>query len=63
MSVAVGEQDGDRDPLIEALMRDVDMSLLERNLRLTPQQRLEQLIEMQRFAAELAEAGRRARAR
>ena len=63
MSVAVGEQDDDRDPLIEALMRDVDMSLLERNLRLTPQQRLEQLIEMQRFAAELAEAGRRARAR
>ena len=63
MSVAVGEQDDDRDPLIEALMRDVDMSLLERNLRLTPQQRLEQLIEMQRFAAELAEAGRRARTR
>ena len=63
MSVAVGEPDDDRDPLIEALMRDIDMSLLERNLRLTPQQRLEQLIEMQRFAAELAEAGRKARAR
>ena len=63
MSVAVGEQDDDRDPLIEALIRDIDMSLLERNLRLTPQQRLEQLIEMQRFAAELAEAGRKARAR
>ena len=56
------EQDDDRDPLIEALKRDVDMSLLQRNLKLTPQQRIDQLIEMQRFAAVLAEAGRKARA-
>jgi hypothetical protein len=53
--------DPDRDPLIEALVQDVDMSLVRRNLRLTPQERIDQLIEMQRFAAELAEAGRRAR--
>jgi len=53
----------DHDPLVEALLRDVDMSLLRRNLRLTPQERLEQLGEMQRFAAALAEAGRRARQR
>jgi hypothetical protein len=53
----------DLDPLVEALKRDIDVSLLQRNLKLTPQERLEQLIEMQRFAAELAEAGRKARAR
>jgi hypothetical protein len=53
--------DEDRDPLVEALIRDVDMSLVRRNLRLTPQQRFDQLVEMQRFAAELARAGRKAR--
>ena len=55
------EPDSDRDPLIEALKRDIDMTLLERNLKLTPQQRIDQLVEMQRFAAELVEAGRKAR--
>jgi hypothetical protein len=45
------------------LVRDVDMSLVQRNLALTPQQRIEQLIEMQRFAAVLAEAGRKVRLR
>jgi hypothetical protein len=56
-----GDADPDRDPLIEALKRDLDMSLLRRNLKLTPQQRIDQLVEMQRFAAELAEAGRKVR--
>jgi hypothetical protein len=53
----------DHDPLVEALKRDLDMSLLHRNLKLTPQQRLDQLVEMQRFAADVAEAGRQARGR
>ena len=44
-------------------MRDVDVTLLERNLKLTPQQRIDQLVEMQRFAVELVQAGRKARAR
>ena len=57
------DADQDRDPLIEALKRDLDMSLLRRNLKLTVQQRIDQLIEMQRFAAELAEAGRKVRER
>jgi hypothetical protein len=57
------DTDDDRDPVVEALVRDVDMSLLRRNLALTPQQRLDQLAEMQRFAAELVEAGRKARLR
>ena len=63
LRVAPAEQDRYRDPLVEALMRDVDMTLLQRNLKLTPQQRIDQLIEMQRFAAELGVAGRKARAR
>jgi len=53
--------DPDWDPVVEALVLDVDMSLVRRNLQLTPQERLDQLAEMQRFAAELADAGRRAR--
>jgi len=61
--VGVDQRDDDRDPLIEALKRDVDVTLLERNLKLTPQQRIDQLVEMQRFAAELAEAGRKSRER
>ena len=55
------DPDSDRDPLIEALKRDIDMTLLERNLKMTPQQRINKLVEMQRFAAELVEAGRKAR--
>jgi hypothetical protein len=55
--------DDDRDPVVEALVRDVDMSLLRRNLAMSPQERIDQLAEMQRFAAELAEAGRKARLR
>ena len=55
------DQDSDRDPVVEALKRDIDITLLERNLKMTPQQRIDQLVEMQRFAAELVEAGRKAR--
>jgi hypothetical protein len=54
-----GDEDEDGDPLVEALVRDVDMSLIRRNLKMTPQQRVEQLMEMQRFAAELRQAGRK----
>jgi hypothetical protein len=57
------EAEPDQDLLIEALKKDVDVTLLQRNLKLTPQQRIDQLVEMQRFAAEIAEAGRRARER
>jgi hypothetical protein len=50
------------DPVIEAYKRDVDRTLLRRNLALTPDQRLRQLMELQRFAEELRRAGRAARA-
>ena len=49
------------DPVIELYMKDVDRTLLRRNLGLTPQQRLEQLQELCRFADELRRAGQAAR--
>lgn len=49
------------DPVIELYMRDVDRSLLRRNLTLKPQERLMQLQELARFAVELRRAGRAAR--
>ncbi|HLE67457.1 MAG TPA: hypothetical protein VI730_09940 [Burkholderiales bacterium] len=48
------------DPVIESYMRDVDRTLLRRNLALTPQQRLLQLQELVRFAEELRRARRAA---
>jgi hypothetical protein len=46
------------DPVIEAYKRDVDRSLLRRNLALSPEERLLQLMELQRFAQELRRAGK-----
>lgn len=48
------------DPVIEAYKKDVDRTLLRENLKLTPQERIEKLMAMQRFAAELERAGRKA---
>jgi hypothetical protein len=50
------------DPVIERYLRDVDRTLLRRNLALSPQERLEQLQELARFADELRRAGRKAAA-
>ena len=50
-----------RDPVVEAYMRDVDRTLLRENLKLTPAQRLEKLVNFSAFAAELRAAGARAR--
>jgi hypothetical protein len=49
------------DPLIEAYKRHVDRTLLIENLKLSIDERLLRLIELQRFAAELHRAGREAR--
>jgi hypothetical protein len=46
------------DPVIARYMRDVDRTLLRRNLALTPQQRLEQLQQLASFAEELRRAGK-----
>jgi len=42
-------------------MRDVDRTLLRRNLALSPEQRLNQLQELARFAEELRRAGKTAK--
>jgi len=49
------------DPVIEAYKKDIDRTLLRENLKLTVQQRFENLMQLQRFAAELQRAGRRLR--
>lgn len=51
------------DPVVREYMRDVDRTLIARNLALTHEERFRQLIELQRFAEELAAAGARARER
>ena len=51
----------DGDPAIEVYKRDVDRTLVRQSLQRTIDERLEALIQLQRFAEELREAGRRAR--
>lgn len=51
------------DPVIEAYKKDVDRTLIRRNLMLTPTQRLQKLEEMQAWAIELRKAGQNARAK
>ena len=48
------------DPVIEAYKRDIDRTLLRENLKLTVEERFEKLRQLQRFAAELRQAGRQA---
>lgn len=49
------------DAVIEAYRKDIDRSLLRENLRLTVDQRFQQLMKLQRFAEELQLAGQKAR--
>jgi len=49
------------DPVIEAYKKDTDRTLIRHNLRLTVDQRFRQLMELQRFAEELQNTGRKAR--
>ncbi len=44
------------DPVIEAYKRDVDQTLLSENLRKTPEQRVQTLVAMARFATEVRRA-------
>ncbi len=46
------------DPVIEAYKKDIDRTLLRENLKLSVQQRFENLMQLQRFATELQSAGR-----
>lgn len=51
----------DLDPVIEAYKKDLDVSLIRENLRLTVDQRFQQLMKLQQFAEDLRRAGRKAR--
>ena len=44
--------------VIEAYKKDVDRTLIRENLRLSVEQRFEQLMRLQQFAEELRRAGR-----
>jgi hypothetical protein len=44
------------DPVIEAYKKDVDRTLIRENLKLTVQERLDNLASLQRFAEELRRA-------
>ena len=47
------------DPVIEVYKKDVDRTLIRRNLKLSHEERLQNAMELQRFAQELRKAGRR----
>jgi hypothetical protein len=47
-----------RDPVIEAYKKDVDRTLLRENLYRTVEERLANLMELQKFAEQMREAGR-----
>jgi hypothetical protein len=49
------------DPVIDAYKKDIDRTLLRENLKLTVEERFRKFESFARFAAELQEAGRRAR--
>jgi hypothetical protein len=51
------------DPVIEFYKKDLDLTLIRENLRRTPEERVRNLMELQRFAEELRRAGREARAK
>lgn len=49
------------DPVIEYYKKDIDRTLIRENLRRTVEERLLNLMELQRFAEELRRAGQEAR--
>jgi len=55
------EAGNDLDPVIEAYKKDIDVTLIRENLRLTVDQRFQQLMKLQQFAEDLHRAGRKAR--
>ena len=50
-----------KDPVVEVYKRDVDVTLIRENLKRTPDERVRNLMRLQREAEELARAGRRLR--
>lgn len=58
MNPALGSGPRDSDPVVEALKRDLDRTLLRENLRKTPEERLQALMALQDLAQEARRAGR-----
>ena len=52
----------DPDPVIEAYRSGIDRTLIRQNLRLTVDERFEQLMSLQKLAEELRAAGKRRQA-
>ena len=52
----------DPDPVVEAFKKNIDLTLIRRNLKLTIEERFLQAMELQKFAEELKRAGKNARA-
>jgi len=48
-----------RDPVVDVYLADLDRTLIQKNLQLSVEERFLQLMELQRFATELREAGRK----
>lgn len=48
-------------PIIDAFKQDIDRTLIRENLKLSPEERLVKLMQLQKFADELRRAGQRAR--
>ncbi len=49
------------DPVVEAYKKDVDRTLLIKNLTLSPAERAEKFLDFMRFLAEMRRAGQRVR--
>lgn len=61
MSAETDSRERSEDPIIELYKRSVDRTLLRENLKRTPDERLRNLMALQRVADELRRAGREAR--
>jgi hypothetical protein len=58
-----GDDSADRippDPVIELYKKDIDRTLIDENLKLTPQERIDKLIAFLAFLEEAKKAGERA---
>jgi len=55
--MSISREPAQPDPVIEAYKKDTDRTLLRENLKLTVEERLCQLMELQKFAEELRRAG------
>lgn len=55
------EKNHEIDPVIEFYKKDVDVTLLRENLKLTVEQRFRKLMDLQKFAEELRRAGKAAK--